>query len=100
MCDGQPIQLATIKFTYDFDSKVLYYSIDKALSVYGKNLPVNVLILKREGLKEIGQLLEVNMLDIKPGRFFKNIESVKDFELVIDGIRATLVNAGYYVPGF
>lgn len=108
MVNGQPtishptlsIQLATIKFTYDFDSKVLYYSIDKALSVYGKNLPVNALILKREGLKEIGQLLEVNMLDIKPGRFYKNIENIKDFELVIDGIRATLVNAGYYVPGF
>lgn len=100
MWDGHPIQLATIKFTYDFDSKVLFYSIDKALSVYGKNLPVNALILKREGLKEIGQLLEVDMLDIKPGRFYKNIENIKDFELVIDGIKSILVNAGYYLPEF
>lgn len=98
MWDGQPIQLATIKFTYDFDSKVLFYSIDKATSVY--NLPANVLILKRDGLKEIGQLLEVDMLDIKPGRFFKNIESIKDFELVIDGTKSILVNAGYYLPEF
>ena len=100
MWDGRPIQLATIKFTYDFDSKVLYYSIDKALSVYGKNLPANVLILKRDGLKEIGKLLEVNMSDIKPGRFYKNIENIKDFELVIDGIKSILVNAGYYLPEF
>jgi hypothetical protein len=108
MCNNQPtlshptlsIQLATIKFTYDFDSKVLFYSIDKALSVYGKNLPINALMLKRDGLKEIGQLLEVNMLDIKPGRFYKNIENVKDFELVIDGIKAILIGAGYYLPEF
>lgn len=100
MWDGRPIQLATIKFTYDFDSKVLFYSIDKALSAYGKNIPVNVLMLKREGLKEIGQLLEVDMLDIKPNRFYKNIENIKDFELVIDGIKAILVNAGYYLPEF
>jgi hypothetical protein len=100
MYDSQPIQLATIKFTYDFDSKVLFYSIDKALSVYGKNLPINALMLKRDGLKEIGQLLEVNMLDIKPGRFYKNIENVKDFELVIDGIKAILIGAGYYIPDF
>lgn len=100
MWDDQPIQIATIKFTYDFDSKVLFYSIDKALSAYGKNIPVNILILKREGLKEIGRLLEVDMLDIKPGRFFKNIESIKDFELVIDGTKSILVNAGYYLPNF
>ena len=100
MWDDQPIQIATIKFTYDFDSKVLFYSIDKILSVYGNNLPVNVLILKRDGLKEIGQLLEVDMLDIKPGRFFKNIESIKDFELIIDGTKSILVNAGYYLPNF
>lgn len=97
---GQPIQIASIKFTYDFDSKALFYSIDKALSAYKQNIPVNILILKRNSLAEIGQLLEVNMLDIKPGRFFKNIESVKDFELVIDGTKSVLVNAGYYLPEF
>lgn len=96
----EPIQIASIKFTYDFDSKVLFYSIDKALSAYKQNIPINILMLKRDGLKEIGRLLEVDMLDIKPGRFFKNIKNIKDFELVIDGIKAILVNAGYYLPEF
>lgn len=100
MLDDQPIQLATIKFTYDFNSKLLFYNIDKALSVYGNNIPIHVLMFKRDGLREIGQLLEVDMLDIKPGRFFKNIENVKDFELVIDGTKSILVNAGYYLPEF
>ena len=98
--EDQPIQLATIKFTYDFDSKLLFYDIAKVLSVYEHNLPVNTLILKRDGWKEIGQLLEVDMSDIKPGRFFKNIENIKDFELVIDGTKSILVNAGYYLPEF
>ena len=97
---AEPIQIASIKFTYDFDSKVLFYSIDKALSVYGKNLPIDTLIIKRDSLKEVGRLLEVDMLDIKTGRFFKNIESIKDFELVIDGTKSVLVNAGYYLPEF
>lgn len=96
----EPIQIATIKFTYDFDSKALFYCIDKALSVYGKNLPIDALMIKRDGLKEIGRLLEVDMLDIKPGRFFKNIENIKDFELVIDGTKSVLVGAGYYLPEF
>ena len=96
----EPIQIASIKFTYDYDSKVLFYSIDKALSAYKQNIPINILMLKRDGLKEIGRLLEVDMLDIKPGRFFKNIENIKDFELVIDGTKSILVNAGYYLPEF
>lgn len=100
MWDGRPIQLATIKFTYDFDSKALFYSIDKALSAYGKNIPIHLLNFKSDCLKEIGELLDVDMLAITPGRFFKNIESIKDFELVIDGIKAILVNAGYYLPEF
>lgn len=98
--EDQSVQVATIKFTYDFNSKVLFYSIDKTLSAYRQNIPVNILIIKRDSLKEIGKLLEVDMLDIKPGRFFKNIENVKDFELVIDGTRSILVNAGYYLPEF
>lgn len=97
---AEPIQIATIKFTYDFDSKVLFYCIDKALSVYGKNLPIDALMIKNDGLKEIGRLLEVDMLDIKPGRFFKNVENIRDFELVIDGTKSILVDAGYYLPEF
>lgn len=100
MWDDQPIQIATIKFTYDFDSKLLFYSIEKALSVYGKNIPVHALSFKNNCLKEIGQLLEVDMLDIKPGRTFKNIENIGDFELMIDGTKSILVNAGYYLPEF
>ena len=98
--EDQSVQVATIKFTYDFNSKVLFYSIDKALSVYGKNLPIDSLMLKREGLKEIGELLDIDMLAITPGHLFKDVVSIKDFELIIDGTKSILTKAGYYLPNF
>lgn len=99
--DDQPIQVATIKFTYDFKNKVLFYNINKILSVYGnKNLPVHLLNFKSDCLKEIGELLDVDMLAITPGHIYKDVVSIKDFELIIDSTKSILVNAGYYLPGF
>ena len=97
--DDQRIQVATIKFTYDFKDKVLFYNINKI--VYGnKSLPIHILNFKSNCLKEIGELLDVDMLAITPGHLFKDVVSIKDFELIIDGTKSILTKAGYYLPNF
>lgn len=98
--EDQPIQVATIKFTYDFSDKVLFYDIDCPILEIKHNSPVDLLIFRRDQLRNICDELDIDLRDIKPGHLYKDVVNIQDFELIIDGIKAQLTGLGFYLPNF
>lgn len=97
--EDQPIQVATIKFTYDFLDKVLFYDIERSKLDAIRN-PVDILMFCRDQFRDLCKELGVDLRDIKPGRLYKDVVSIQDFELIIDGIKAQLSGLGFHLPNF
>lgn len=97
--EDQPIQVATIKFTYNFSDKVLFYDIERS-KLYAIRTSADILMFCRDQFRDICDELEVDLKDIKPGRLYKDVVSIQDFELIIDGIKSQLTGMGFYLPNF
>lgn len=98
--EDQPIQIATIKFTYNFSDKILFYDIERSKLEAIRTTSVDLLTLCRDQFRDICDELEVDLKDIKPGRLYKDVVSIQDFELIIDGIKSQLTGMGFYLPNF
>ena len=54
----------------------------------------------RDQFSDLCKELGVDLKDIKPGRLYKDVVSIQDFELIIDGIKAQLSGLGFHLPNF
>lgn len=98
--EDQPIQVATIKFTYNFSDKVLFYDIELSKLATNCTTSVDILMFCRDQFRDICNELDIDIQDIKPGRLYKDVVGVQDFELIIDGIKSQLTGLGFYLPNF
>ena len=98
--EDQPIQVATIKFTYNFSDKVLFYDIEHSKLETNYTTSVDILMFCRDQFRVICDELNIDLRDIKPGRLYKDVASVQDFELIIDGLKSQLTGLGFYLPNF
>ena len=98
--EDQPIQVATIKFTYNFSDKVLFYDIEHSKLETNHTTSVDILMFCRDQFRVICDELDIDLRDIKPGRLYKDVASVQDFELIIDGLKSQLTGLGFYLPNF
>lgn len=97
--EDQLVQVATIKFTYDFSVKVLFYDIERSKLDAIRN-PVDILMFCRDQFCDICNKLELDLRDIKPGHLYKDVVSIQDFELIIDGLKSQLTGLGFHLPNF
>lgn len=98
--EDQPIQVATIKFTYNFSDKVLFYDIERSKLEVNYTTSVDILMFCRDQFRDICNELGVDLRDIKPGHLYKDVASVQDFELIIDGLKSQLTRLGFHLPNF
>lgn len=98
--EDQPVQVATIKFTYNFSDKILFYDIERSKLESICNTSVDLLMFCRGQFCDICNELGVDLRDVKPGRLYKDVASVQDFELIIDGLKSQLTGLGFYLPNF
>ena len=97
--EDQPIQVATIKFTYNFLDKVLFYDIERS-KLDANRTSADILMFCRDQFRVICDELDIDLRDIKPGRLYKDVAGVQDFELIIDGLKSQLTGLGFYLPNF
>lgn len=97
--EDQLVQVATIKFTYNFSDKILFYDIERS-KLKANHIPVDILMFYRDQFRVICDELGVDLCDIKPGRLYKDIVSIQDFELIIDSLKSQLTGLGFYLPNF
>ena len=95
--EDQPIQVATIKFTYNFSDKVLFYDIERS-KLDTKRTSADSLMFCRDQFSDLCKELGVDLRDIKPGRLYKDVVSIQDFELIIDGLKSQLSGLGFHLP--
>ena len=54
----------------------------------------------RDQFSDLCKELDIDLRDIKPGRLYKDVVSVQDFELIIDSLKSQLTGLGFYLPNF